>query len=284
MRRLSIGALPLHVNPHCVAMAFFDPLMAAVLGTLQSLAPFAPLLLLCIVAEKMWAKYPVSNQTIATNLVYVVVALALSHGLVLPYLFRLNALFPANVGHIQWQTTLSWSSLLQWGGYLLFYDFLYYCFHRLQHAWPWLWRYHFVHHSEENISAAAFARHHWLEELWRYAFMTVPLLVLTGNPQVPLAVVSVIVTFAILMHWNTPLGFGPLERLLITPRYHRIHHSVEEAHFNKNFGAFLQLWDWLFKTRYVPRPDEFPRTGVPGYSDRYFLRYILPVPLLKKGP
>lgn len=254
----------------------------ALLNTLGSLAPFAPLLVLCIVAEKFWAKYPVSNRTIVINLVYVVCAMALAHGLVLPWLFKLNAFVPQDVWNLQIHAALTWRDALLWVGYLVLYDFLYYWFHRLQHVVPWLWRYHFVHHSEENISAAAFARHHWLEEVWRYAFMTVPLLVIVGNPQVPFAVISVIVTFAILMHWNTPLGFGPLERIFVTPRYHRIHHSVEERHINRNFGAFLQLWDWLFKTRYVPQRDEFPATGVRGYSDRHFLQHILPVPILKK--
>jgi sterol desaturase/sphingolipid hydroxylase (fatty acid hydroxylase superfamily) len=263
-------------------MDFIHPAINAVLNALNSLAPFAPLLALCIVAEKLWARYPVSNKTIAINLIYVVAAMALVHGLVLPYLYRLNVFVPQNVWGIQLHATLGLRDIALWAGYLVLYDFLYYWFHRLQHVIPWLWRYHFVHHSEENISASAFARHHWLEEVWRYAFITVPLLVICGNPQVPFAVISVIVTFAILMHWNTPLGFGPLERIFITPRYHRIHHSVEERHINKNFGAFLQLWDWLFKTRYVPQRDEFPATGVRGYSDRHFLHHILPVPILKK--
>jgi len=123
----------------------------ALLNTLGSLAPFAPLLFLCIVAEKFWAKYPVSNRTIVINLVYVVCAMALAHGLVLPWLFKLNAFVPQDVWNLQIHAALTWRDVLLWMGYLVLYDFLYYWFHRLQHVVPWLWRYHFVHHSEENI-------------------------------------------------------------------------------------------------------------------------------------
>ena len=88
-------------------MDIIHPALEAVLNTLKSLAPFAPLLALCIVAEKIWAKYPVSNKTIAINLIYVVGAMALAHGLVLQYLYRLNAFVPQNVWDIQLHAALT---------------------------------------------------------------------------------------------------------------------------------------------------------------------------------
>jgi sterol desaturase/sphingolipid hydroxylase (fatty acid hydroxylase superfamily) len=47
-------------------------------------------------------------------------------------------------------------------------------------------------------------------------------------------------------------------------RFHRIHHSVEPKHFEKNFGIMFTVWDQLFRTAYFPRPDEWPKTGVAG--------------------
>ena len=125
--------------------------------------------------------------------------------------------------------------------------------------------------------------HHWVEESARLLVLGVPLLVLVGNPGSVLPWLGIVLgVYGLFIHWYTPLQLGFLTRVAVGLQYHRIHHSIEEQHTNKNFGAFLQLWDWLFRTRYVPRPDEFPSTGVRGYSDRRFLQYILPVPLLRK--
>jgi hypothetical protein len=60
---------------------------------------------------------------------------------------------------------------------------------------------------------------------------------------------------------------GLLRYIIVTPQYHRIHHSLEKRHWNKNFADRLVLWDILFRTRYAGA-DEFPDTGIEGYPVR----------------
>lgn len=255
-------------------------LLQAVRSTLDSLLPFAPVLIFCILAERGWAVYEVSVKRVATNIVYVVISFSIVHSFLLPHLYSFNRLLPSNIFQIDIQNYSNIQKIIFWLIYLLCFDFLYYWFHRAQHTFKFMWRYHMVHHSDENISTAAFARHHWLEDFWRYPLITIPLFVIFGSFSVPFALIGFIGFFAIVMHWNTRLTFGPLERLVITPSYHRIHHSIEEKHYNKNFGAIFQIWDCVFNTRYTPKKHEFPQTGIKGFSEKHFIALLLPWPLL----
>src|SRR5206468_6475948 len=58
------------------------------------------------------------------------------------------------------------------------------------------------------------------------------------------------------------LPLGPLARVVAGPQLHRIHHTVEARHLDRNLAAFFPLWDQLFGTYYHPGPGEYPRTGL----------------------
>lgn len=265
-------------------MEHIEILLQAVRSTLNSLLPFAPVLLFCIIAERTGAVYTVKASRVIINLLYVVVSFSVVHSFLLPHLYDLNRFIPSNIWGIDERNYSNSQKILLWCTYLVCFDFLYYCFHRAQHTFGFMWRYHMVHHSDENISASAFARHHWLEDFWRYPVITIPLFFSFGSVTVPFIVVGLIGFFAIMMHWNTRLRFGPLERIVITPSYHRIHHSIEEKHYNKNYGALFQIWDHVFQTRYIPSANEFPRTGIKNFDENNLLALLLPWPWIISQP
>jgi sterol desaturase/sphingolipid hydroxylase (fatty acid hydroxylase superfamily) len=142
-------------------------------------------------------------------------------------------------------------------------DFFYYWFHRLQHASPILWAEHAVHHSEEHLNVTTGLRHHWLEMPLFAIFVTLPLAALFRPPLVTVGAVSLL---AVVIQWglhlNARIGFGKLNWLLASPQSHRIHHSIEARHIDRNFAQFFVLWDILFRTYYVPEAGEFPDTGL----------------------
>ena len=142
------------------------------------------------------------------------------------------------------------------------YDVGYYWFHRLQHTVPFLWRFHAVHHSIEELNAFN-SYHHVSEYLFRIPLLTLPvnLLIWVGEPQV---VVTAMVIAAVgkLGHANTRLSFGPFRYLFTEPRYHRIHHSVEQRHWDRNFAFYFPILDILFGTAHFPAKDEYPATGI----------------------
>jgi len=141
------------------------------------------------------------------------------------------------------------------------FDFFYYWWHRLQHESGVLWRVHKLHHMDQELNVSTNNRHHWLEDLLRVPFILVPMAVVF---KLDPAVAFVLVLWTVFIHANLHLHLGLLVRLIAGPQLHRIHHSRLPQHFNRNYAAFLPIWDQLFGTYYHPARGEFPPTGVDG--------------------
>jgi sterol desaturase/sphingolipid hydroxylase (fatty acid hydroxylase superfamily) len=142
------------------------------------------------------------------------------------------------------------------------HDFFFYWFHRIQHRW--LWRWHAVHHSIEELNAVN-SYHHPSEALISMILMQIPMTLLIGVHGAALPIANLILwCHVVWIHSPTRITLGPLRLFLADNRFHRIHHSVEPHHFDKNFGAFTTLWDRLFGTCHMPRRDEWPQVGIAG--------------------
>jgi len=128
-----------------------------------------------------------------------------------------------------------------------------------------------VHHSAEVLTPFTLQRVHPFEGFLMAVRATVTLGVVTGVfiwlfPGKVRAVMVLgvdVVTFAFaalganLRHSHVWLSYGPaLERIFISPAQHQIHHSVEPAHYDRNYGAALAVWDWMFRSLYVTRGRE----------------------------
>jgi sterol desaturase/sphingolipid hydroxylase (fatty acid hydroxylase superfamily) len=144
-----------------------------------------------------------------------------------------------------------------------FVDFFFYWFHRLQHVNRILWQEHAVHHSDMSLNVTTTQRAHFLEFFLTPIVVGVPMTLLFDLPPANLVIITLIpAAWAYFVHINIPLGFGRLWWLITSPQFHRIHHSIEPAHIDKNFCLFFPLLDVVFGTAYVPRPGEYPATGV----------------------
>jgi len=148
----------------------------------------------------------------------------------------------------------SWPIANQWASFVaafLLLDFLIYAAHRCQHAVPFLWRFHALHHSDPDVDVTTSVRHHPIEYLLASAFYWLAVLAL----DIPVAVVLThsltVFAAAAVTHGNTRLPQW-VERLLqpvvITLDLHLIHHSISYDQANANFGAVLSVWDRLFGT------------------------------------
>jgi sterol desaturase/sphingolipid hydroxylase (fatty acid hydroxylase superfamily) len=126
-----------------------------------------------------------------------------------------------------------------------------------------LWRFHELHHSQEDMSVLTVFRTHPLIHV-SYLIALVPGIVLLANGVVPTVLLVAYAGFVALEHSNTNLGFGPLERIFVSPNYHRIHHKLDGPQ-DVNLGFALTVWDQLarravFPTEATVRTD----TGLPG--------------------
>jgi sterol desaturase/sphingolipid hydroxylase (fatty acid hydroxylase superfamily) len=158
---------------------------------------------------------------------------------------------------------------------LLIIDFFHYWKHRAQHRF--FWKFHAVHHSIENLSAVN-SYHHWSDPVFSLALATIPMAVIIGVDAPTFVVLTALIgAQGAFIHSNTKIHLGPAVRVLSDNRFHRIHHSVETRHFDRNFGERSTVWDQLFGTAYFPQKGEWPRTGIaeepePLSTDDYFWR------------
>ena len=140
-------------------------------------------------------------------------------------------------------------------------DFTKYLLHRWMHRWRFLWAIHKVHHSAETLTPVTVYRIHPLEGVLYACRSAVaqgsviaPFIFLFGSSVdlYTIAGANVLVfifhvTGSNLRHSHINIHYWPwLERILISPAQHQLHHSIAEAHHDKNFGAALAIWDWMF--------------------------------------
>lgn len=152
--------------------------------------------------------------------------------------------------------------------YIAVYDFFYYWFHRAQHTLPVLWTQHKLHHSDASLNISTSSRHHWLEDPLRVFLMMLPMaLVFDVREPTEGWIALPLLLWPFFIHLNVRLPLGPLTPLLAGPQLHRIHHSREPQHHDRNFAAFLPVWDVLFGTYCRPQPGEYPRTGLDTGED-----------------
>jgi sterol desaturase/sphingolipid hydroxylase (fatty acid hydroxylase superfamily) len=156
-------------------------------------------------------------------------------------------------------------------------DFFFYWCHRLQHRF--LWRWHAVHHSIRELNAVN-SYHHVSEGLMSLVLYSVPTSLIVTDAAAAVPLIGLAMWLHIVwIHSPTRAHFGPLRAWFVDNRYHRIHHSLEERHFDRNFGAFTTLWDRFFGTHHAPGPDEWPAVGLAGVDEPGTVREWLDQPL-----
>jgi sterol desaturase/sphingolipid hydroxylase (fatty acid hydroxylase superfamily) len=126
-------------------------------------------------------------------------------------------------------------------------DFAYYWFHRASHRSNVWWAVHHVHHSSEEYNFAVALRQPWFEKLVDIPFY-LPLAVLGLPVEVYLVCFTVNLIYQFFVHTRWVPKLGPLEWLLSTPSAHRVHHAVNPAYIDRNYGGILIVWDRLFGT------------------------------------
>lgn len=154
-----------------------------------------------------------------------------------------------------------WAHLLL--GFLV-KDFLHFWVHRLLHRVSWLWQFHKVHHSVQQMGFAAHLRFHWMEGIVYKLIQYIPLALI----GIGLRDFFIIHIFSLAVghfnHANLKLNLGPLKYIFNNPQMHIWHHAEdlpEERRHGVNFGLTLSIWDYLFKTDYIPEDGRDIKLG-----------------------
>ncbi len=162
-----------------------------------------------------------------------------------------------------------------------------YVSHRLLHT-RYLWRFHEVHHSAEEMNWFVAFRFHPVDLGINAILTTIPA-VLLGLSIEAIAVAKLINGWqSTISHANVWLGLGPLRRIFIDPGFHHWHHANDRDAYDRNFGGLLVVWDWLFGTLYAPNRKRVAKFGVdgPGYhslSGLIIAPFRRPLPATSQG-
>ena len=161
-------------------------------------------------------------------------------------------------------------------------DFIEWNIHRLLHNVPWLWEFHKLHHSIEELDWIGNFRFHWAEVVVYKMLSYLPMVVLGADGRVLLAIAILWTVMLDLNHSNVSYSWGPLRYVLNSPRMHVWHHDVEiHGRGGQNFGQVLSVWNWLFRTAYWPADRDMPERlgfkGIESYPTNVVARFFWPI-------
>lgn len=171
-----------------------------------------------------------------------------------------------------------------WAELLIFFiilDFVQWVTHVLLHRFEFLWRFHKVHHSVKEMGFAAHLRYHWMENILYKPLKTIGVMVLGGfEPEQAFIVHFFAISIGHFNHANIKITWGFLKYIFNNPVMHLYHH-IKVLPKNKpkgiNYGISLSIWDYIFKTNYVPEASGTIELGFPGeenFPKGFFEQFI----------
>ena len=229
----------------------------------------APLLVVLVVAtgicERIW---PAERRPLlARGHVQDACFLALHAIVVIPLMTLLSVGAAALVaGHAPW---IELRPAAHWPGWLLIpltivaMDGANWLAHYADHRVDALWRFHALHHSQEELSVLTSFRAHPLMHTTGFLLATIPVVALMPARPIAPVLITIYVCIGTLQHANLRWTFGPVGRVIVSPAYHRRHHATDNQ--GVNLGVVLTIWDILVgRARFPARGDGVGRTGLDG--------------------
>ncbi len=228
----------------------------------------APLLVALVVAtvvcERIW---PAERRPVlARGHVQDACFAALHAIVVIPLMTLLSVGAAALIGHARW---IELRSTEHWPGWLLVpltvvaMDGANWLAHYADHRFGALWRFHALHHSQEELSVLTSFRAHPLMHTTGFILATIPVVVLMPSRPIAPVLITIYICIGTLQHANLRWSLGPAGRVLVSPAYHRLHHAPDTQ--GVNLGVVLTIWDVLVgRARFPGRGDAAGRTGLDG--------------------
>lgn len=247
-------------------------ILLVVIGPLQRWRPVEPV---------------IDRATVRTDVLYTLIhrlglfRLALFFGLGPWFDEFFGAVRTAGYGTFQLDQLLpgvSDNAFVSFAVYLVVFDFVSYWTHRGQHHIEWWWRLHSLHHAQRQMTMWSDNRNHLLDSVLVDVVVVVVAQLIGVAPVQFVAIVALTQLSESLQHANVRMWFGRIgERLWVSPRFHRVHHSIGIGHESlkkeqtvlggHNFGVLLPWWDMLFGT--VNFQQRYDPTGIRDQVEAY---------------
>jgi sterol desaturase/sphingolipid hydroxylase (fatty acid hydroxylase superfamily) len=195
----------------------------------------------------------------------------------LAFLVAMLVVRPSSLTTLKWASAqpfglMHWLRLPQWAEFglaFLLLDLSFYYWHIMNHKIPWLWRFHNVHHIDPDLDVSTGFRFHFGEVLLSTLFRVVQVS-LIGMSLMTFAIYELVFQTETLFHhsnWRLPIRFERLlNKIVVTPRMHGIHHSQVRGETNSNFSVVFSWWDRLHRTLGLNIPQSRIEIGIAGYA------------------
>lgn len=160
----------------------------------------------------------------------------------------------------------SWPKAMQLLLLFVIADFIQWNVHRLLHRVPQLWQFHKVHHSVKQMGFAAHLRFHWMETIIYKTAQYIPLAMIGFGIKDFFVVYIFTTAIGHFNHANVNISYGVFKYLLNNPKMHIWHHAktLPDGSYGVNFGLTLSIWDYIFKTNYIPEDGKDVELGFSG--------------------
>jgi len=174
----------------------------------------------------------------------------------------------------------SGTSVRMAAGFLLM-DLTFYYWHRVNHTFKLLWRFHNVHHLDPDMDVTTSFRFHFMEIIFSIGFRCLQVGLLGIDVSTYIVYELVFQTATMFHHSNVRLPIKVerwLNKIIVTPRMHGIHHSAIQEETNSNYGTIFRFWDWLHGTIILKVLQSQITIGVAGYrqpGDNKFLNLVV---------
>lgn len=141
-------------------------------------------------------------------------------------------------------------------------DFSHYWIHRIEHKINFFWNSHIVHHSSEEFDLACAVRQPISSFVKIFSFFMIPAALLGISPVVIATIIPIQFFAQFWYHTRHINRMGFLEKILVTPSHHRVHHSFNDVYLDKNLSQIFIIWDKLFGTFQEELPNVTPVYGI----------------------
>src|SRR3989338_7449257 len=170
-------------------------------------------------------------------------------------------------------------SVLHWLLLLIAIDLTYYIFHRASHRINFLWATHVVHHQSEGYNLTVSLRQGTIATWVTYMFY-LPL-ALIGFPAFMFLIVhGIFQLYQFIVHTHYLKSIGPFEKIIASPRLHRVHHGQNQQYWDKNYGGLFIIWDKLFNSYKEPKEKIIYgittglRSWDPFWANIYYFKFL----------
>jgi sterol desaturase/sphingolipid hydroxylase (fatty acid hydroxylase superfamily) len=205
---------------------------------------------------------PLIGKGFLQDVIWYFIDLPLALLFLFPVIGFLRNLFTQHLGFLILDSSLAWPVYLQILAAMMLAEFFTWFNHFVRHKVRTLWFFHAVHHSQKELNIFTDDRAHIVDLIVGQLLAFIPFFIFNVSN---IYAVSIIALYKPLhnrfIHANLKINLGWLGWIFTSPQFHRLHHSSDPAHADKNFGVYFSIYDHLFKTAF-PSRDVYPETGI----------------------